>query len=302
MALLGLRIRQLNGVTLTAGKSRGQQKVVNTHGSPRKVESGAYNSRMSALLPLTGVVITFNEADRIGRCLASLALVCTEVVVVDSGSTDGTQALAAAAGAHVVHKDWPGFAKQKNFAIAQATQPWVLLLDADEWLGTEAIDDLRTLFAAPEVSEADVFTLQRRTHFLGTVMNHGSFAREPVERLFRAHCRHEDLPVHERLDTRGQRVRPSCIRMEHDTARHVDEYWAKLQRYAELWATERAAKGKRVAPGRASAAGLAYLLKNLVLRAGVLDGPGAWRFHALHARYAALKYRRLRALSSPRSG
>ncbi len=147
-------------------------------------------------------------------------------------------------------------------------------------------------------------TLQRRTRFLGSVMHHGSFAREPVERLFRAHCRHEELPVHERLDTRGQRVMASRVRMEHDTARSQAEYWAKLQRYARLWAedrAQRAAAGWRVAvpPGRASAAALAYLLKNLVLRGGLLDGPGAWRFHALHARYAALKYRLLRGLSRP---
>jgi len=257
---------------------------------------------MSALLPLTGVVITFNEADRIGRCLASLVSVCAEVVVVDSGSSDGTQELAVAAGARVMHNPWPGFAKQKNLAIAQAKQPWVLLLDADEWLDAEALADLRALLASAEPAEADVFTLQRRTHFLGTAMNHGSFAREPVERLFRAHCRHEDLPVHERLDTRGQRVRRSSVRMEHDTARNADEYWEKLQRYAELWAAERATMGKRAGVGRANAAFLAYLLKNLVLRLGVLDGPKAWRFHWLHARYAALKYRRLRALSTPRNG
>ena len=121
-----------------------------------------------------------------------------------------------------------------------------------------------------------------------------------MERLFRAHCRHEELAVHERLDTRGQRVIASTVRMEHDTARSAAEYWAKLQRYARLWAEDRAARataaGRRVAvpPGRASAAALAYLLKNLVLRGGLLDGPGAWRFHALHARYAAMKYRLLR--------
>lgn len=255
--------------------------------------------------PLTGVVVACNEADRIERCVASLRAICAEVLVVDSGSTDATRERAEALGARVVEQAWLGFARQKNLAIALAEQPWVLLLDADEWLDADALAELRALFHSGRLDAADVATLRRRTRFLGSVMRHGSFAAEPVERLFRAHCRHEELAVHERLDTRGQRVITSTVRMEHDTARSEAEYWAKLQRYARLWAEERTARATaaerrvRVPPGRASAAALAYLLKNLVLRLGVLDGPGAWRFHALHARYAALKYRLLRALSRP---
>jgi (heptosyl)LPS beta-1,4-glucosyltransferase len=259
----------------------------------------AYNTGMADPLPLSGVVITFNEADRIERCLRSMLAVCRDVTVVDSQSTDGTPELARRLGARVVDQPWLGFGRQKNLAIEQATQPWVLLLDADEWLEPDAQAALRALFASGAPDTADVFTLPRRTHFLGTVMRFGSFAHEPVHRLFRAHCRHEESPVHERFITDGLRLRVSDIRMEHDTARSEAEYWAKLQRYAGLWAKERAARGKRAAALRGPAAAFAYLLKNLLLRGGLLDGPGAWRFHALHARYAALKYERLRALGGP---
>lgn len=256
----------------------------------------AYDSRMPPALPLSGVVVACNEADRIERCVGSLRALCSEVLVVDSGSSDDTRERAAALGARIIEQPWLGFARQKNLAIAEARQPWVLLLDADEWLDADAQSALRALFASGRMDTADVVTLQRRTRFLGTVMRHGSFAREAVERLFRAHCRHEELAVHERLDTRGQRVITSCVRMEHDTARSAPEYWAKLERYARLWAHERAPRTRRVPLGRASLAGLAYLGKNLLLRLGLLDGPGAWRFHLLHARYARLKYRELRAL------
>jgi (heptosyl)LPS beta-1,4-glucosyltransferase len=257
---------------------------------------------MADPLPLSGVVITFNEADRLERGLRSLLAVCRDVIVVDSGSTDGTPELARRLGARVIDQPWLGFGRQKNLAIAQAAQPWVLLLDADEWLEPDALAELRALFASSTLDHADIVTLQRRTHFLGSVMRFGSFAREPVHRLFRAHCRHEPMPVHERFITEGQRVRASTVRMEHDTARSAEEYWTKLQRYAGLWAEERAARGKRAGAGRGAAAAAAYLLKNLVLRGGLLDGPGAWRFHALHARYVALKYDRLRALTRPQPG
>ena len=264
------------------------------------MDCGAYNRsppptalRMADLLPLSGVVITKNEGDRIARCIGSLTPVCREVIVLDSGSSDDTVAIARSLGARVEHQDWLGFALQKNAAIARATQPWVILLDADEWLEAPAQGTLRALFAGP-LERADVWQLPRRTHFLGHAMRGGSFAREPVERLFRAHLRHAIRPVHEFLDTDGQCVALSGIRLEHDTARDADEYWRKLQGYARLWAAEQASRGKTAWPGRGVLAAVAYALKNMVLRGGIIDGARGWQFHVLHMRYAALKYRLLR--------
>ena len=244
---------------------------------------------MRAALPLSGVVITKNEGDRIARCVASMLAVCREVIVLDSGSTDGTVAIARGLGARVEHLDWQGFALQKNAAIALASQPWVLLLDADEWLEAPAQDALRRLFAG-RIDDADVWLLLRRTHFLGHALRGGSFAREPVHRLFRAHLRHGLRAVHEYLDVEGAGVRTSDIVLEHDTARSAAEYWDKLQRYARLWADEQRARGRRAFAGRGLLAALAYLLKNLVLRGGFVDGRAGLRFHWLHARYAKRKY------------
>lgn len=243
---------------------------------------------------LSGVVITFNEADRIARCVASLVPVCREVIVLDSGSTDDTVAIARAAGARVEHQPWAGFAQQKNAAIALASQPWVILLDADEWLEPPAQDAVRALFAS-NIEASDVWLLLRRTHYLGHAMRGGSFAREPVQRLFRSHLRHAIRPVHEFLDVQGQRQTRSTIRLEHDTARNPEEYWRKLQRYARLWADEQAARGRRALPGRGVLAALAYGIKNLVVRGGLIDGLPGLRFHAVHMRYARLKYALLRA-------
>lgn len=248
---------------------------------------------MPAALPLSGVVITKNEADRVARCVSSMMAVCQEVIVLDSGSTDDTIAIAVRLGAQVHQQPWQGFAKTKNAVIELASQPWVLLLDADEWLQPDAQQRLRALFAG-EIERADCWLLLRRTHFLGRAMRGGSFAREPVHRLFRQHLRHALVPVHEYLDVSGQRVERSDVRLEHDTARNPDEYWRKLQGYAQLWAKERAAQGKHALPGRGLLAALAYALKNLVARAGVIDGRAGLHFHWLHMRYAALKYGLLR--------
>lgn len=241
-------------------------------------------------LPISGVVIACNEGDRIARCVGSLMPVCAEVVVLDSGSTDDTVAIARALGARVIRQPWLGFAAQKNAAIAQANQPWVILLDADEWLPQQSQSRLRDLFASGRLDHADAWQLLRRTHFLGCAMALGSFAREPLERLFRPHLRYASRQVHECLELAGKRVLRSHIRLEHDTARSAGEYWGKLQRYARLWADEQRARGRRPRLGRGALAASAYLLKNLVVRGGLLDGPRAWHFHWLHARYAALKY------------
>ncbi|PJK09379.1 hypothetical protein CO608_07610 [Lysobacteraceae bacterium NML08-0793] len=241
-------------------------------------------------LPLSAVVITRNEADRIGRCVSSLLPVCAEVIVLDSGSSDDTVAIARALGARVEHRDWDGFARQKNAAIALASQPWVILLDADEWLEPAAQQALHALFAG-EIESADVWLLQRRTHWLGKPMQFGSFSREPIERLFRQHLRHADVPVHEYLDTQGHVVKPSRIRLEHDTARNTQEYREKLTRYAALWAKAHA--GRRGGAIRGLLAALAYAVKNLILRGGILDGASGLAFHREHMRYSALKYRLL---------
>lgn len=248
----------------------------------------------SAKLPLSGVVIAKDEGDRIGRCVASLAALCSDVVVLDSGSGDDTVAVATAAGARVEQQPWLGFAAQKNAAIARATQPWVLLLDADEWLDDAAAARLRALFASGEVERADVWRLPRRTHYLGAALDHGGWGREPVERLFRPGLRYLPAEVHERLDLSGQRISAVDARIEHDTARSDAEYAAKLDRYAELWARQRRAAGRRAGPLAAPLHAAAYWLKNFVLRGGFLDGPMARRFHALHAGYVHRKYRLLR--------
>ncbi|GMA76660.1 hypothetical protein GCM10025880_30770 [Methylorubrum aminovorans] len=85
-----------------------------------------------APLPISVFIIVKNEADRLGASLAAVRDLADDIVVVDSGSTDGTQALAASLGARVIHNDWPGYGRQKRFAEGQCRHDWVLNLDADE--------------------------------------------------------------------------------------------------------------------------------------------------------------------------
>lgn len=111
---------------------------------------------------ITGVVITLNEADNIEACLASLARVCNELIVVDSGSSDATRRLAAQAGARVIEQPYLGDGPQKNVGPAQASHRWVLSLDADERLTDEAVAAIARLDL--ENTPQAGFALRRRNY------------------------------------------------------------------------------------------------------------------------------------------
>ena len=265
-------------------------------GGPDKVELPAL--ARSGSLPISGVVIAMNEADRIARCISSMITLCSEVIILDSGSTDDTVARATAAGARVEHQQWLGFSGQKNAAIALARNPWVLLLDADEWLAAGAEQRLRSLFETGRLEHADAWRLQRRTHFLGKALRFGGWGREAMVRLFRSHFRYLPARVHERLDLSGARIAGSSAGIEHDTARTLLGYREKLEGYALLFAEQQYARGKRATVLSPLWHASFYVLKNVLLRGGFLDGPKAWRYHLEHTRYVWLKYRHLHALAS----
>ena len=248
---------------------------------------------MSELLPVSGIVITKNEADRIGRCLDSMRGLCAELIVVDSGSTDDTVAVATAHGARVVHQDWLGYAAQKTFANTLAAHDWLLLLDADEWLSPGTDAKIRALFADGQVETADAWRLTRRNWFLGHRLRGG----EPMERLVRAGWRYLPSQVHERPDLAGKTVARLDADFEHDTSRSYAEHVTKLTKYAHLWAAQRHAAGKRASAIDGPLHAAAYLLKQYLLRGAGFDGSAGWRFHRAQAAYVLEKYRRLRTMT-----
>src|SRR5262245_51055575 len=101
-------------------------------------------------LPLSVFIITLNEADRVGRAIASVKDWAAEVIVIDSGSTDGTQELCRTLGAKVIHHDWPGYGEQKRFGEEQCHESWLLNIDADEIIPEALAAEIKALFANGE--------------------------------------------------------------------------------------------------------------------------------------------------------
>ena len=131
-------------------------------------------------MPLSVVLITLNAAAQLPGCLASVAF-ADELLVVDSGSDDGTAELAARLGARVVRKDWLGFGAQKQFAVEQAAHDWVLCLDADERVSPELAASIARALADPG---AKAYRMARCNRFLGRWLRHGEGYPDWSLRLF----------------------------------------------------------------------------------------------------------------------
>jgi len=222
-------------------------------------------------LPLSVVIITRDAATQLDACLASIAF-ADEIVVVDCGSTDGTRELAAARGARVVEQDWLGFGPQKQFAVAQARNDWVLCLDADERVSPRLKDSILTALAAPQTH---VYMFARCNRFMGRYLRHGEGYPDWITRLFhRGYARWSDHPVHEYVIT-TEAVAKLDGDLLHDSAETLERYLEKQNRYTTLQAEALAVAGKRVSVARMVLSPLARFIKFYLLRLGFLDGvPG----------------------------
>ena len=218
---------------------------------------------------LSAIVIAKNEAADLPDCLASLAF-CDEIVVVDSGSTDATVAIARAAGAVVrVSEDWPGFGLQKQRALELASGDFVLSIDADERIPADLAEEIR---AAIGRGDHAGWRINRRSSFLGRFLLHGGWYPDRVLRLARrSAARFTPDLVHERLVVDGP-VGDLGHDMIHHSYRTIDEVLDKGRRYATASAAERRARGKRGGLAIALLRAMWAFLRHYVLKAGFLDG------------------------------
>jgi glycosyltransferase involved in cell wall biosynthesis len=249
---------------------------------------------MSEPLPLSLIVITRDAAHELAECLAS-APFAAEAVVVDSGSRDDTVAIARRAGARVVEHAFEGYGPQKNFAVAQAAQDWVLCIDADERVSAQLAASIREAFARGAPTAAG-FMIARRNRFLGRWLAHGEGYPDWNVRLFdRRRARWSSEPVHEKVVAGGDvpRLRGDLL---HASAESIDAYIAKQNRYTTLQAEAMHARGERAATMRIVLSPLARFLRFYVVRLGFLDGIAGFAHIAIGAFASFLKYAKLRAL------
>lgn len=239
-------------------------------------------------------IITLNEEASLPRCLESSASLADEILVVDSGSTDGTEAVARKFGARWVHQDWLGYVGQKNLALSLAREEWVLSLDADEALSAELAQEIRALKATSPPPHLAGFSMPRCVFYEGRWIRHGDWYPDRLVRLFRKdRARFAGGQVHERLELQG-RVHPLRGDLHHFSFKDAADHRARGEHYARLWAETQRAAGRTAGPLAPYYHAAFRWLRGYVLRAGFLDGPQGWRIALLCARETFLKYRWLR--------
>ena len=246
-------------------------------------------------MTLSVVIITLNEIASIGATLDSVQF-ADQVVVLDSGSRDGTVEFCRAWGAHVeVSADWPGFGPQKNRALALATGDWVLSLDADEVVSAALAQRIRQIVAGQAGAGGEVaWHLPRASSYCGRVLRHGGWWPDHVLRLTRrAGARFTDDLVHERLLPPPGPVGTLTDALAHATYTSLEEVLAKVDRYSTEGARQAFAAGRRCSFGKAVGHGLWAFLRTWLIRASILDGAHGFMLAVSNAEATYYRYAKL---------
>ena len=235
---------------------------------------------------MSAVVITLNEQRNIKKCLESLEF-CAERLVVDSGSSDETVNIAKQMGAKVIHQEWLGFGKQKQFSVTRAAHDWVLCLDADEWLSDELTDSIRELFESPP--SARIYQFARRDYFLGRWLKHGGYP-ELSPRLFnRNFAQWSDDMVHETVITEESPV--TCAGdLMHYTSDSLSHSVMKRTEYGNMQVIDMYERGIRPRLTKLVFSPIMRFLKLYVLRQGFRDGVPGFVLAAISSFFCFYKY------------
>jgi glycosyltransferase involved in cell wall biosynthesis len=237
---------------------------------------------------LSVVLIVKNEAARLEACLASVAW-ADEIVVLDSGSTDGTVAIARRFTDKVVSAEWSGFGALKNKALGLATRDWILSLDADEQVSPELREEIQQAMRGSR----DGYEIPRLSYYCGRYMKHGGWWPDPVVRLVRrGRGRFTEDPVHERLVIDGPvgRLEAPLIHHSYDD---FDQVLDKLNRYSSIAAQSMLERGKRAGLLTAIVHGAWSFVRTYFLQLGFLDGRQGFMLAVTNAEHSYYRYLKL---------
>jgi glycosyltransferase involved in cell wall biosynthesis len=225
-------------------------------------------------MKVSATIITLNEEENIREALASVAW-ADEVIVVDSGSTDRTCEIAEAAGARVIRNDWPGFARQKQFAAEQAQHEWIFSLDADERVSPELNNSIAALRQSGDDQLADGYRIARRSFYQGRWIKGGGWYPDRQLRLYKkARGRWADRHIHESVrmdeDARVENLAGDILHYSmRDSAQHHQMIG---ERYAPLGALQMFEEGRRTSRLRIATAAPIGFIRSFVLTGGFRDG------------------------------
>jgi glycosyltransferase involved in cell wall biosynthesis len=248
------------------------------------------SGKIPPVLKLSVTIITLNEAEHIGAAIDSVRW-ADEIVVVDSGSTDGTTDIARTRGATVITREWPGYVDQKNFAAERASHDWIFSLDADERVTPALAAEIRTLLAAGPAAPA--YRIARVTFHLGRWLRTTDFYPDSQTRLYdRRAARWRGKYVHESVSADGPVGRLN-EEIQHYSYRDLHDHMDRINHYTSLAARQMHEAGRRTSPLDLLVHPPATFLRNFVLRRGFLDGGVGLTLSLVNAYAVFVKFAKL---------
>ena len=243
---------------------------------------------------LSVAMIVKNEAENLPDCLRSVAF-ARQIVVVDSGSGDETLRIASDFGCEVFSEAWRGFGPQKQFAVEQCREGWILVLDADERIPPETARVIRQIIDSP--GNANGYSFPRKNFFQGRWVRHAGWWPDRVVRLFRkGQGRLTKAAVHEAVAVEGQ-VEALEAPIDHWTESDLGRIIRKIDRYSTLGAEEAFAEDRRSTLGGAFLRAEITFFQDYLLRGGFLDGSQGLTLAVTDAVNKFFKYAKLNELN-----
>ncbi|MEX1188707.1 MAG: glycosyltransferase family 2 protein [Bacteroidia bacterium] len=249
---------------------------------------------------LSAVIITFNEEKNIERCIRSVLDISDEVIVVDSGSTDKTISIAESLGAKVIQNNFIGHIEQKNFALDQASNNWVISLDADEALSDKLRNSIKsTLSDSPAVG----YSMNRLNNYCGTWIRHGAWYPDVKLRMFdKTKVRWGGVNPHDKaIPLKGEKTKHIKGDLLHYSYYSILEHSSKLDYFSTIAAKAYLKDGKKAGFWNLRIRPPFAFFRDYVLRLGFLDGYHGWVIARFSAYYTFLKYVKLRNLRKTNS-
>ncbi|MBI9072008.1 MAG: glycosyltransferase family 2 protein [Melioribacteraceae bacterium] len=239
---------------------------------------------------LSAVIITKNEETNIGRCLESIKDLVSEIVIVDSNSTDKTIEICKSYGCNISQIEWKGFGLAKKFAVDSASSDWVFSIDADEEVTPELAREIEVVMGNPKYN---IYKIKRNSFFLGKKIKHCGWDNDYPKRLFnRKFGNFNYAIVHETIIINGERGTIEAP-LNHFSYPTIKLHMEKMNLYSELGAEEYFNEGRKTTLISALLNGLFKFIKMYFIKLGFLDGVHGFILSVNSAYGIFLKYIKL---------
>lgn len=247
-------------------------------------------------MKISATIITLNEERNIDRCIRSLKAVADEIIVLDSHSTDKTEAICNEHGVVFEKRDWEGYAASKNYLNSLVQYDYILSIDADEALD-EAMSN--AILDVKKLSDPELYSMNRLTNYCGKWIKHSGWYPDVKLRLFpKKGCSWEGEFVHEELVYPvNMDIHQLPGHLEHFSYYSFKEHRARADKYSTLTAQKMHKAGKKASILKPFFSGLARFVSMYIIKAGFLDGKMGFKIAQISAQSNVFKYKELRRLN-----